>query len=621
MPVSCPSCAAPIPDRNPGVVVAVCAHCDTALTWDAEAVQSSGIRSRLPQGFTRLFVGASGRLDGRSFVVMGRVRYALDGSPWDEWYVLDEEGRSFWITEDDHELAVELPQRAEAALAPEALEPGRWIEIGDQRFLIEETGLATCVGIEGQLPFLVPPGESYRYADGSTPDGRHTLGVELDDDPPSVFVGEWVDQERLAVDGSAPRPAWEAITAQCPRCAAPLRIPDDRAAMIVCASCSYPAEITGAQRDTLQVLAGASKGRPGRYPIELGRALGWEGQEYEVVARLRWVEENNPAYTTRVYALYHPERPLLFLDEYHGSYTMMHKTHVMPDDLSPQAGQRVKTADGREWRCQEVLERELWHVDGCLPYLAQVGDRVQACELQMGTAAYEIERSDGEIEFNTGRELQRREARILLGTEEAYQRARKERAEKARRTFRTAAIILAIASLGLLANLSILLGGIGSGRVVLSERYPAEALASELTSEPFELSGGRTRVELRAPLDNAWMVVDLALVHGVDEVVYVDDAELSYYSGYEGGEHWSEGSKTERLVFEGADPGSYRLHLRALSNRGETEQASRALHDLSIRVVDGVHPWWAAMLGVLGCLGVAGISAMATITSAGVSRL
>src|SRR5690606_1867940 len=105
--IGCPSCGAPLPTRNPGVVVAVCAYCHTAVSWDADAVRASGLRSRLPQGFTRLYTGASGMLDGRHFVVLGRIRYGWSRGFWDEWCCRLDDGEDLWITEDDHELAAE----------------------------------------------------------------------------------------------------------------------------------------------------------------------------------------------------------------------------------------------------------------------------------------------------------------------------------------------------------------------------------------------------------------------------------------------------------------------------------------------------------------------------------
>lgn len=208
---NCPSCGAALPTRNPGIVVAACEYCGTAVTWDADAVRDSGRKSRLPQGFTRLYTGAMGTLKGHRFVVLGRVRYSWGRGFWDEWccQLLDEglvdqaddqDPQRVWITEDDHELSAETGRGV--AQVETLTEPGQRITLQGHSFIVEELGEAECVGIEGQLPRDVLPGETYRYADGSSLDGRYTVGLEWDrdDGQATVFVGHWVNPDTLQLD-------------------------------------------------------------------------------------------------------------------------------------------------------------------------------------------------------------------------------------------------------------------------------------------------------------------------------------------------------------------------------------------------------------------------------------
>jgi hypothetical protein len=180
-----------------------CAYCGTVSTWDEAGYADTGRRSLLPEGFTRLYRGATGEADlpdgAVRFEVLGRVRYDFGSGTWDEWYLRTDEDRRLWLTEDDHQLALEA--RISATVPPrEALQPTMVIEVDGVRYMVREVGEATCVGIEGQIPDAILPDEVYPYADAASMDGRLTLGIEYDDEPPTIFQGHRLAQEQVRLD-------------------------------------------------------------------------------------------------------------------------------------------------------------------------------------------------------------------------------------------------------------------------------------------------------------------------------------------------------------------------------------------------------------------------------------
>jgi len=194
--IRCPNCGAPHVLHNPGLAMLVCEYCNQAVWWDEERVLAAGLRSVLPEGFTRLYRGASGSLKGSRFTVLGRVRYAFPSGFWDEWYVELPDGTGAWLTEDNHELCLEH------AVDFDVPEFGTFKRLKrmDLVFAVEEEGEAECIGVEGQLPFTMELGERYRYVDGSSMDGLHSLGIEYDGPRPSVFVGDWLAHEDVQLD-------------------------------------------------------------------------------------------------------------------------------------------------------------------------------------------------------------------------------------------------------------------------------------------------------------------------------------------------------------------------------------------------------------------------------------
>lgn len=197
--LQCPSCGAPLPIRSPASLQAVCAYCHAVVYWNEQGIQDAGRKSHLIEGFTRLYRGATGTLRMERLDVLGRIRYGYGGGFWDEWYVTIGHGRTAWITEDDHELAVQSPYEGDVSAAL-GLSPGGRFVLDDTSFEVGEVGEAECVGVEGEVPKYVTTGERYRYLDASSLDGRLSLGIELDADPPSAFLGAWLVHADVQLD-------------------------------------------------------------------------------------------------------------------------------------------------------------------------------------------------------------------------------------------------------------------------------------------------------------------------------------------------------------------------------------------------------------------------------------
>ena len=198
--VACPSCGAGHDIYNPGVVTIVCEYCGTAVYWDEEKVKDAGKQSILPEGFSRLYRGATGRLFKKRFVVLGRVRYSFGKGFWDEWSMEFNDGTLGWLSEDNHEFALEKEGSAKNIPAFSSLHPGYQLSVRNMEFIVEEVGHAECLGVEGDLPIVVQSGEKYAFADASTQDGQYTLGIEYDEDPPTVFLGRWLKYSALTLD-------------------------------------------------------------------------------------------------------------------------------------------------------------------------------------------------------------------------------------------------------------------------------------------------------------------------------------------------------------------------------------------------------------------------------------
>lgn len=399
-----------------------------------------------------------------------------------------------------------------------------------------------------------------------------------------------MDREAYSIDKGRPRPQYKPKDIHCKSCGAGLTVKDEHAELVVCEYCGTHLKVTAVQQKVL------SKGpsRKTRFPLKLGDSFRYQSHRYEVIARMAFIEDGLISEMTRQYLLFNPRVGTCWLDEYGHRYSISQVSHVMPeaDPFARKRGDLLGAHDSRKWVCEEVGEYELHYVDGALPWIAKVGDRVAYADFVEESGSgnqYQVERTKNEIEYSVGRALdievvRRATGKPKLGGSRATLKV--PDAAVMRRFYRKT---IAAAALAAVINLALMLFLLAQGSNAFSQRFTAEELNGEVLSEPFRIDSSVVKVITQASprLYNEWMALDVAFVSDQDAVLHVYDQDISYYAGYEGGESWTEGRQSESTYVRVPQPGTYRLLVRAVSGLGNANQATSTSHGAYVRVKDG----------------------------------
>ena len=95
-----------------------------------------------------------------------------------------------------------------------------------------------------------------------------------------------------------------------------------------------------------------------------------------------------------------------------------------------------------------------------------------------------------------------------------------------------------------------------------SDAAPKPENSRVIFTKPFTLSGGRNlRIEGSSEVENSWMSVSGDLVSEQTGLVEPFELPIEYYHGVDGGESWSEGSKSVSTVLSSLPAGSYVMRL------------------------------------------------------------
>lgn len=128
-----------------------------------------------------------------------------------------------------------------------------------------------------------------------------------------------------------------------------------------------------------------------------------------------------------------------------------------------------------------------------------------------------------------------------------------------------------------------------SGSLVLGTRVHIEPISSDksLSTPAFNIPRrGNVQVQSMASLQNNWMDLDLSLAREDNNTAYAATQAIEYYSGYDEGDYWSEGSTLGQSYFSAVEPGNYRLIVDP-----STGLVGPSGLDVSLEIRHGVAVW------------------------------
>ncbi|MGO9120734.1 MAG: DUF4178 domain-containing protein [Desulfomonilaceae bacterium] len=562
----CPSCGASNTVTNPGVLMRVCGYCKTAIYWDKESVLRAGEKSMDLPDSPRFKVGATGKIKGRSFRVLGRIHYAHEKGTWNEWFVEMENGEIMWLTEDERELFLESPMKLTSPVPPHSeLKPGMRIKLNEKEGVIEEIGEAKCLGGEGEIPFQVEIGKVYPYADGSTPDGASSFGLEYDPATGNVtaFFGRIIDFKEGKPAPEAQKTGVSKVgeVIRCGSCGKPYEGPRvETTGMVVCPACG-----AGLQLDEAEIrVVGRNKGNQPKFTLNIGAPVTLENTRYEIMGRLYYVEmEEKVQYSSMEYVLYNPDSGYLWLSEENGHFTLSRTIHTrIPIPPIPVAKMQVRVGN-ESFKIYESGELTLQWVDGALPWVAVVGEKTRYTHMIKPPDYVDQEITGNEVEQFRGRYIGRDEMQAAVGESVELPQAKGVYSCQPYVPSAWVAGTWIIGAAFVALNILLLFYAFSSDKdtPLMQENITAEQYSQEHMTKPFTVSRNGTILCLQgqAPVKNSWLAADFALVDAEDRVISEFDGEASYYHGQDSEGTWTEGSSSFNSCFRVEKAGSYRL--------------------------------------------------------------
>jgi len=581
MPVAnCPSCGGPIEFAIGSSVVVVCDYCHSVVARTDVALEDLGKVAALVDTGSPLRRDLPGKYHGVGFRIVGRTQMRHEmGGVWDEWYAAFDDGRWGWLAEAMGKFYLTF------TTATGQLPPWDVIAVGGRLgdMVVQEVGTATLISGEGEIPWRVEPGSTYKYADLAGQQHRFAT-IDYSEDTPLFFAGEETDLRGLGIDVAhepARKTKLKAERLNCTKCGGALNlVAPDQAERIICPNCGAMHDVAEGDLRYLSAVKLREKPR-----IPLGSKGKIDDVEYAVAG---WMERSvtyDEKYVWYEYLLFNLEKGFRWLIDSDGHWSFAESISPADvtdaDDASGTAARTI-TYDGKTFRIFADAVATVESVVGEFYWKVSVGEQARAIDY--------IAPPRGIAKEISGKGTER---------EIAYTVARYMPVAEVEKAFNVklpspsgvgmlqpytggGAFKLWSRMVALLFLIAIVVAIHARGRELLSQLFdfasappPTEApsptaAANKETSRvifvaPFHIDGGKNlEIEGYSDVNNNYVYVEGDIANEATGLVDNFELPISYYHGSDSDGSWTEGARTQRVVLPALPEGNYTMRLEGV---------------------------------------------------------
>lgn len=583
---NCPSCGGPVEFKSGQSIVVICPYCRSAVARTDRELKDLGKVAELVETGSPLDIGVRGKWKDVPFELTGRAQLGHEmGGQWDEWYATFANGWLGWLAEAQGRfyLTFQYPMPQGVTLPPfEQLQLGQAINglPWPTPMIVAETGRATALGAKGEIPYLLTPGETYYYADLSGVNAAFGT-LDYNESPPLIFLGQQTTLEELGITTTrTPERAERRVDAaalSCPNCAGPLELrAPDKTERVTCPNCNSLLDVNQGKLQFLKALE-----KPWFQPLIPLGSVGEvpEGKMTVIGAMARSVTIEGVQYFWSEYLLYQPQigfRWLVHSDD-HWNYVYAAPPGEVLDEgkAATFRNKRYKIFQDAQAKVEVVLGEFYWKVETGetvrgLDYVAppfMLSQEVSTVYVNVTdpNTGSTVRQKTGEINWSLGKYMPVAEVEKAFSITGLPRPSGVAPNQPYKNWWVYKYWIIFMVLLLLFGFLAVVVSG--STKEVYTQSVTLPALPNAdgtqvFFSEPFELAGRRNiRIEALSPVDNSWIYLEGDLINEETGVVQSFPIDISFYSGVEEGESWSEGGQKDSATTSSMPGGKYVLRL------------------------------------------------------------
>ncbi len=380
---------------------------------------------------------------------------------------------------------------------------------------------------------------------------------------------------------------------QCPQCAGQLVLQGGQQVLSI--TCQYCGSVLDT-RDNFKVLSKfLTKKRPS-FPFKLGMKSTWNNVEFILIGIVEYTQLDMwGSYPWIEGLLFSATHGYLWLIFENGHFVIGRESKKRASNEPKKLSQAnifkdTLSLENVNYKIFEVGFASITYVEGELTWVAKAGDKLEYLDAISPPHLYCIEQNESEKEYFTGDYVTVSDVFKAFNVPQTTS----PQGVYCCQPFKPSLLLEAISYSGKLYALICLFlilwfASLYSGNNIYNERLPVKPQVTSATGEANEVvqkfsvnkASQLLAFKIYAPLSNAWALFDIAILDAEGNEIFMLYPELSYYSGVEGGESWSEGSRSKTAYFSVPKSGEYGF---TVSYEGGTNESDWGIGNMDITV-------------------------------------
>jgi ribosomal protein L37AE/L43A len=571
---TCPSCSSVLTFRSRDTNLIVCHQCGNRLQrWDDGVLKEKPLMVKAQDTFTPIQIGTTGVWSGKKFTVIGRVRCLFEEDYANNWSIYFEDGTLHTLVDCYGQLAVYEkippdPKMPYFKVSGLGIGEGSLESIDNKWYILERKSKCKSIEVEGETWVFDWNGEFTSLEIASEGGDRIEL-LNLENQVYLNFRIHYVafedfnfQQLRQLQIGKVTK------TYTCTHCNKPGELKSFPLSQSW--NCKHCGAALSYVEGRVKFRRRMKHDKNPAIPLYTKGVL--KGIEYEMIGFA--VKQDAHGWSWREYTLFNPVRGYAFLSEYNGHWTFLRETAVAPVMRKSQSDWLVYGTD--EFQLYNGYHFNISDAYGEFPGDVFEHDNIGCREFICPPELWARELHPNGLCWYHGEHIDCNELYAAFGQEVSLPyRSGIGAIQPVRGVVNPAFLRVSVIGVVLIFLFVFLIGNVFLQNKVVYENtwYLEDTLTSHKVVTPkFKLDKSRANllVTLQAPVVNNWFEANITLVNADNGTEYTIEEGVEYYSGYEGGESWSEGSTETDEFIQYLPKGTYFMEIMATKPVGNS---------------------------------------------------